>query len=219
MLDKIARQKDIECGELHLGYLYYDADFYIARIREAFRNKYPRINLYLHPYQPAQLEEALLEGKLDAAILYGVAQIPLRDLNTLAFLKIPYSLIYNKSHRLSRLKDLSIMDLDGEKLIIPEKPFILNHAGDIMNQMLKAGGASISETIPVFNYDEVPWILQETGAIYISPMVNPRTYGSSVEIRYLMPNTYQVDVSIVWRKDNQNPAITYLNSVIKSCYP
>lgn len=219
LLDQIASQEGIEKGELHLGYLYYDADFYVSRIRDVFRKKYPNITLVLHAYQPMQLEEELLSGKIDAAVLYGVSETVQRALNYFPFLKIPYSLIYHKSHRFADVRDISIADLDGEKLLCPCKPFAINHVGDKMEQMLREGGARIREKIPVYNYDEVPWLMEETGAIYISPMVNNRAYGSNTQARFLLPDIYCTDVSVVWLKERKNPAIKYLNAAIKTCYP
>ena len=219
MLDRLARQEKLERGEIHLGYLYYDAEYYVAKIRDVFRSKYPEISLILHPYQPAQLEEELLAEKIDMAILYGVAKAPVRDIDFFPFLKIPFFLFYHKSHRFATLMDISIADLNGEKLLIPDKPFVINHVREMMDQMLAQFGAVPEEEIPVNNYDEVPWILKESGAVFISPMVKDNVYGDEVKTRHLMPELYQTDVSAVWLKKHRNPAIKYLVSAIRSCYP
>ena len=218
MLDKLTRQEDIERGELHLGYLYYDADFYVSKICKAFRKKYPNISLILHAYQPAELEEELLSGKIDAAILYGIEGITQRNIKYLPFLKIPFTLFYSKYHRFTSLQDICIADLDGEKVIYPHKLYTLNHVNEMMEQMLREGGASISQKVFIHNFDEVPWIMEETGAVFISPMVNTKVYGSSTKSRFLLPDIYNTDVSAVWLKEHQNPAIRFLITTIKSCY-
>ena len=218
MLGRIAMQDGVDSGELRLGYLYYDMDYYVAKIRDVFRKKYPGIKLSLYGYQPAQLEEDLLAGKIDAALQYGVAESADSRIDYLSFLKIPYLLIYDKSHRFSALKDISISDLDGEKLICPEFPLEFNHVNYKMEQMLQKGGARISQKIPVNNYDEVPWILRETGGIYIAPMVNTCIYGTNCEFRLLLPDFYTTDVSAVWLKNQPNPAIKNLCTAIKICY-
>lgn len=219
LLEQISRNPEAESGELHLGILYYDRDFYVSKIRETFRRKYPNVKLVLHSHQPAQLESALLEHKLDAIIVYGAADSRVRGIETLPFLKIPYSLIYLKSHRFSQLKDIQISDLDGEKLLCPEAPLEINNTGDALFQMLERGGARIADRIPVQNYDDVAWLMEESGAIYISPMVNNRAYGENTEYRFLLPENYRTDVSVVWLKENKNPAINLLCSAVKMCYP
>lgn len=191
----------------------------MSKIREVFLQRYPNVKLTLLSYQPAQLEADLLNGKLDAAIIYGVNDCPRQDIQHLPFLKLPYSLIDNKNHRLAQIRDLQISDLDGEKLLAPEAEFPINHAGIRMKRMLENGGARISEFISIHNYAEVPWMLKETGAIYISPMANNHAYGSSTEYRFLQPDLYHTDVSLVWRTNQQNPALNLLCSAIKICYP
>ena len=219
MLEKIARLEEIESGELRLGYLYYDADYYVSRIRDMFRKSFPGIKLILLAYQPVQLEEELLAGKLDAALLYGVSGTSCREVDYMPFLKLPCSLFYHSSHRLSSLKDIAVSDLDGEKLLCPERPFKINHVRDMTEQMLRKGGARISEYIPVGNYDEVPWILEETGGIYISPMVNASPYGRNTEHRFLLPDVYTTDISVVWLRQKTDPSVRLLCKAIKICYP
>lgn len=219
MLDKLSRLDTTVKGELHLGVLYYDMEFYVAKIRETFHARYPNVKLVLHSFQPAQLESALLSGKIDAAIIYGVNDCYRRDIAHLPFLKIPYSLIYHKSHRFSQMKDIQISDLDGEKLLWPDGDFEINHVGTRLSKMLEQGGARISEKVIVSNYDEVSWLLKETGAIYISPMANTRAYGSNTEYRFLLPELYHADISLVWKTGQQNPAVNLLCSAIKICFP
>lgn len=219
MLDKLSRLDTSAKGELHLGVLYYDMEFYVAQIRETFHARYPNVKLILHSYQPSQLENALLSDKIDAAILYGVNDCRRRDLAHLPFLKIPYSLIYHKSHRFANLRDIQISDLDGEKMLYPDTEFEINHVRVGMQKMLEQGGVHISEKIPITNYDEVAWILKESGAIYLSPMANNRAYGSNTEYRQLLPERYSTDISLVWKLGQQNPAVNLLCSAIKICFP
>lgn len=219
LIGKLSRQAEIDGGELHLGFLYYDMDFYVARIRDIFHRKYPKVKLVLHSYQPMQLETDLLNGKIDVALIYGASGCCRKDIESLPFLKIPYSLIYCKDHRLESIKDIQISDLDGEKLLYPESTFEINHTADNLMRMLEEGGANISEKIMINNYDEVPWLMSETDGIYISPMVNNNAYGSNTEHRFLLPERYHCDVSAVWLSENKNTTVNLLCSAIKMCYP
>lgn len=219
MLDRVSRLDATEKGEIHLGVLYYDMEFYVARIRETFHARYPKVKLYLHSFQPAQLEAALLSGKIDAAIIYGCKDCHRRDIEQLPFLKLPYALIYHKGHRFSELRDIQISNLDGEKMLVPDVPFEINHVGVVLDRMLEQGGAHISEKIPISNYDEVSWLLKENGAVYVSPMANTHAYGPDTESRFLLPEMYSTDVSLVWKAGQQNPAVNLLCSAIKICFP
>lgn len=218
MLDRLSHLDAEAEGELHLGFLYYDMNFYVAKIREEFHKRFPKVKLYLHSYQPKELEDDLLNGKIDAAFIYGAEYSSRRDIDMLPFLKISYTLIYDKTHRFSNLKDLQISDLDGEKLLVPGVQYKINGTHGLMNRMLEKGGAHISEYIEISNFDEVPYLLHDTGAVYLSPMANVNAYGNSTEHRSLLPETYGCDVSMVWKNTNRNPAIPFLRSVVKICF-
>lgn len=218
LLENLSRQIELERGELHVGFLYYDTDFYVSTIRKTFHEKFPQVSLVLHSYQMKELESALLNGKIDAAIMYGVSGCPRQDIRHLPFLKIPYSLFYHKDHRLSGIKDIHISDLNNEKLLCTEMDSELNLAGCTVNRMLADGGVHISERIEIHNYDEVRWMLEETRGICIAPGVNIHAWGADTECRVLLPELYSCDVSAVWLVQNKNPAIELLCSAIKMCY-
>ncbi|MCD7744547.1 MAG: LysR family transcriptional regulator [Lachnospiraceae bacterium] len=218
LIERIARQVDAEGGELHVGYLYYDKDYYVARIRETFHRKYPKVRLVLHPYQPAELEKNLLSGKLDAAIIYGAGYCENADLQSQAFLKIPYSLFVSEHHPLAGLSEIDVSALNGEKLLCPEETLQITKSNIEMERMLEEYGVEIRSMIPVNNFDEVPWILEETGGVYIAPMVNLTVYGNKIVSRYIMPENYSCDVSVVWENENKNPGIQLLLSIIRICY-
>ena len=148
-----------------------------------------------------------------------LSELGFRDIEYIPFLKIPYSLIYCNNHRFASRKDIRISDLDGERLLCPEAPFELNHVGDMLEKMFAEGGAHTFKKIQIHNYDEVPWLMKENDAIYISPMVNNQAYGSDTKYRFLLPELYHTDVSAVWLSKNTNAAIHLLCSAIKVCYP
>lgn len=218
MLDKLSRLDTEAEGELHLGFLYYDMKYYVAKIREEFHKRFPKVKLYLHSYQPKEIEEDLLSGKIDAAFIYGAEYSPRRDIEHMPFLKIPYTLIYDKSHPFSDLKDLQISDLNGEKLLIPNVEYEINCVRGQIDRILEKGGAHISEYLEINNFDEVPFILHDSGGIYLSPMANVNAYGTDTEYRFLFPETYGCDVSVVWKKSNMNPRIALLCNVVKICF-
>ena len=216
-LDTLSRLETAERGELRLGFLYYDRDYYVARIREVMKERYPNVKLSLHSYQPARLERDLLDGKLDAAIIYGVKGCTRKDVKFLPFLQIPYWLIVDESHRLASKESVEIRDLDGEALLYPSEKLELCRCEKALMAAFEADSVHLSGVIPIDNFDEVSWLLADTGAVYISPMANPKAYAGDT-VCLPMPERLRSDVSLVWRADNKNPAVSLLCSAIKICY-
>lgn len=210
-------QADVGEGSLDVGVLYYDMDFYVAKIRKRFHEKHPSVQSNLHSYQPARLEKDLLDGKIDCAIIYDPLVDHHQAIEYMPFLKIPYYVIFNEKHHLNQMEKLSLDDLKGEKMLYPRDKykiaFFCGKTLDIMES------DTSRESILFSNFDEVPWLLQETGGIYVSPMVNPGAYGSSTRYRYFCPDQYSCEVGAAWLTENQNPAIRLFLSTIKMCYP
>ena len=216
-LDALSRLEAAQQGELHLGFLYYDRDYYVAKIREVMRKRYPNVKLNLHSYQPAQLERDLLDGKIDAAMIYGANGCERGDIRYMPFLRIPYWLIVDHSHALAGRDNIQIGDLDGQALLYPREQLEICHCEKPLMEAFQQNGVRIANVLPIDNFDEVSWLLGETGAVYISPMANPTAYAGDTTC-IPMPEMLQSDISLVWRADRNNPAVHMLCSAIKACY-
>ena len=219
MNEKLAVLKRQLDGELKIGALYYDMDSYVSKVRSLIRTRFPNIRLVLKSCQPMELETDLLEGKLDIALIYGVQHCTRKDISSLPLLKIPYLLIFDKGHRFARMKDPAISDLDQEAVLVPEQPFAINSVTVPLFRIMEDNHVHFSSFVPVGNYDEVPWILKETGAVYISPMANPAPYGNRAEYREIVCAEEGCDVSAVWLKTNDNPVLQTVLQALRPEFP
>ncbi len=205
-------------GELRLGILYYDINDYVAVIRDAFHRCFPEVKLTLLSYQPEQQEQALLNGEIDAALSY-VALPDNGAVSVFPFLKTSFLVLFNKEHRFAASEEsLKVCELNGEKLLDVPTSYQICDTKRQISQMLEENQVSFVERIPVMNFDEVPMLLKETGAVYIAPMINPKVYQNTVGWRLLEPDRYSGGISVVWRNGDKNPLIRVLISAIKIAY-
>lgn len=207
MVQKISLLDSETEGELKVGALYYDMDIYVSKVRSLIRKRFPKVKLILKSYQPYELENDLLEGKIDIALVYGAKDCAREDILSLELLKIPFILITDRSHRLAAKSGFRLSDLNGETLLMPDVPFEINHVSVQLNRIMNENGVVFGGSVPVNNYDEVPWILNDTGAVYISPMANPAPYGERTSYREIVPAAEGCDVSAVWLRNNDNPVL------------
>ncbi|MGI6230144.1 MAG: LysR family transcriptional regulator [Tractidigestivibacter sp.] len=219
LLAKLSEQDRETEGSMDLGVLYYDRDSYVYKICKRFHERSPKVHVTLHSKQPGELEQELFSGAVDAVIVYGAALCGRTDVEVMPFLKIPYCLIYSTSHPFATMDSISPKDLSEQTLLVPREPFALNMGDRVLRRICSENGINFKSTAPIDNYDEVPWILEETGGVYLSPMANPHAYGPSTAYRDFMPERYSCDVSLVWLKSNDNPTIPLLGKAIRSCYP
>lgn len=218
MVQKISLLDSDAEGELKIGTLYYDMDIYVSRVRSLIRKRFPKIKLILKSCQPYELENDLLEGKTDIAIVYGAKGCERDDISCLELLKIPYLLITDKNHRLAAKKEFRLSDLNGETILVPDEPFVINSVSAQLNEIMNDNNVSFKGTVPVNNYDEVPWILNDTGAVYISPMANPAPYGDRTAYREIVSASDGCDVSAVWLKNNDNPVLPSVLRYLQSSF-
>lgn len=219
LLSALSGLNESEQGELHLGVLYYDYTSYVEKIREVFRTQYPGIALHLHSYQPEQIEADLLNRKIDAAFLYSLEEGKQDEIRFSPFLRVPYSIMFDKSHRLNDIPDIRFNDLNGEKILWPTSELPLEKTADFVKRIFAENHVRMSEYIPFSNFDDVPFLLKDTGAVYLSPMANQKAYHDSVECRHIEPEKYYVNISTAWRSDNPNPAIRSLLNAVRITYP
>ena len=128
-------------------------------------------------------------------------------------------LIFDKTHRFSEKEVITAEDLNGAVLLMPEKPFAINSVSEQLENVFSKDRIRLGGTLPISNYDETPLIMRESGALYLSPMANPKAYGNEVEYRFFMPDELSCDVSAVWLKRNDNPLITAFCNVLRTCFP
>ena len=217
-LNEIGRLADLTSGELRVGILYYDVNDYVSVIRRTFRQYFPDVKLDLHSYQPEQQEQALINGEIDAALIYDADASPGSGFRYFPFLKTYYRVICSPNHALAKKDEVLVEDLCGTDILCPSTPLRICQSLNRVNQIFQENDMSPGRMILTSNFDEAPFILEETGAVFISPMVNAEIYPGTVN-RLLEPDRYSSKISAVWKSDCDNTLINTLISVLKIAYP
>lgn len=217
-LFRIGASAEKVTGELRLGILYYDMNTYVAQIRNAFRRNYPDASLRLISCQPEQAESALLHDEADVILIYNPCSVPGKDLRILPFLKCPYYVYFDKNSDLAGKEKLCIKDLEDRPLLAPPDPLTLNNTSHVVSGMYKDRNICPGPEIPVTNFDEVPVLIEENDAVFISPMANPFIYQGSSSYAVLEEENYSAAISAVWKANNPSPLISPLIHTIKMLY-
>ncbi len=113
-----SQQGDTMAGPLHIGLIPTIAPYLLPHIIPELHAKFPKLEMYLHEEQTAQLLAQLENGKLDCAILAKVKE-------TEAFIELPLYdedmlLAVYKEHRLSDHNLVAMKELSGERLLMLE---------------------------------------------------------------------------------------------------
>lgn len=102
-------------GELRLGFMMHAAQRIIPRLVRLYSAARPEVRLTLDERTPGDIDELLIEGKLDAAVTFGGKHAP--HLRSVRLATDRLRLIVPVTHALSERDDIVAANLDGENLI------------------------------------------------------------------------------------------------------
>jgi DNA-binding transcriptional LysR family regulator len=102
-------------GELRLGFMMHAAHSIIPALVRRYSDARPDVRLLLEERIPTEIDEMLMEGKLDAAVTFGTFHAPHLQIVPLARDRL--RLIAHADHPIAGLDIIEPKALDGEKLI------------------------------------------------------------------------------------------------------
>jgi DNA-binding transcriptional LysR family regulator len=104
-----------EQGELRVGFLSTVANYFMAPVVRAFRERHPGVTLHTEDLTIAALVAGLRDGTLDA----GLSRPPLiDDLATEVVLREPVAAVLPEGHRLAGRAELTLADLADEPWVL-----------------------------------------------------------------------------------------------------
>ncbi|ANB58905.1 bacterial regulatory helix-turn-helix, lysR family protein [Anoxybacillus sp. B7M1] len=107
-------------GSLSIGTIESIAGFYLPPYLQAFKNKYPRVNLLLQQGVCQYLVKGIKEGKYDLAIILDQKQED-PDLHFMIIKEEPLVLVAKPDHPFVQRDPIYMRDLENEKLIVTEQ--------------------------------------------------------------------------------------------------
>ncbi|AYD03390.1 LysR substrate-binding domain-containing protein [Neorhizobium sp. NCHU2750] len=102
-------------GELKLGFTMYAAQVIVPKLVRLFSDAVPDVRLTLEERLPIDIDELLVEGRLDAAVTLGNPTAP--HLQTQLLARDRLRLIVHAGHPLAAAEDVGPQALAGERLI------------------------------------------------------------------------------------------------------
>ncbi len=185
----------------------------LTPILVSFLAAYPTINLELSEKDDAQLEEAVVSGELDCAVMtaWGSPRASALHLLTEEIL-----LVLPEDHRLAVLPAVPMQMLAGESILLPRATM---NAGNVAADALRRAGFEPKFSYRA-NYPELIKALVRRG-LGVAPMprmlVPPATLEGLVVVPF-EPRLYR-DLNIVYPRDRPLPAgaralITHIRGVV-----
>lgn len=152
-------------GTLKLGLLYYAIDEHFSSFLDYLSDKYPRLELCLSSYQPQQLYEDILSGKVDAGTLFCYEKDLDPDLRFCRATDQRFIAMMGSNHALASAETVTLQELSFSRLIeLKGDEFSRN----LTRKMLARNNIRFSGSIFTENIDTVPMTIRKAGGVHIT---------------------------------------------------
>lgn len=105
-----------ERGALSVGFMMHAANTVVPILARRFMEAYPEVELELREVVPADLADAILNGRFDAAVMFDPGFT--RGLESMTIYREPLCLAAHPDHELSKLASVAASDLEGQPFIV-----------------------------------------------------------------------------------------------------
>ena len=202
-------------GKIRLGLLYYSIEDDFSDFIPEFNHKYPEIKLEVVGYQPHQLYEDLLNGKLDVGQVFssgmdkdGLLQYQkIKDQEVIAMLR--------KDHPLAKKKTISFNDLKDEKLIVLTEDTFSREQTD---SMLKKSRVRFENIIEAETIESVPHIIRKNGGVHITGGSVRKQGGKDIIYIPISDKQARTTIYLACLKSNTDPLAQLLMEEAKSFF-
>ncbi len=168
----------------------------------------PNVDVMITSQYSPQLANALLKGKLDAALLRREHGMP--DLAFHLLVKEPLVVVLPSDHRLAALKAISSQDLVGETFVSVSDTAPVLRA--VIDDYLKQSGINIK---PAHEADHLAMgmsLVASTRGVGLLPAYARNFLPRSVTSRPLQGDAPTIDLVLGYKKSNESPILKLLLS-------
>lgn len=191
-------------GKLKLGLLYYSIGFLFSDFLPNFQNQFELIQLDYKNYQPHEMYEELLSGKID--IGYGMvgSYIQSDNIRYHKFSKQGLIAIMKKDHPLAQREFVTLSDLQSSSIImLTEDTISRSCTQDLFDKLY----FKPKEIIDVPHLESVPYIIKKNGGVHITGEHCKNQASDGLRYLRIADNGAIIDMAFMYCITNANPLI------------
>jgi LysR family hca operon transcriptional activator len=173
---------------------------------QILRDELPSVDVLISSQYSPQLANALLEGKIDAAILRREKGGP--ELTFRLLVKEPLVAILPADHRLAARKDIAAQDLEGETFVGVSNTAPVLRA--LVDAYLKKSGVSVRRDYEVDHLAMAMSLIASTRGIALLPAYAKNFMPASVASRPIQGDAPTIDLVLGYKKSNNSAVLKML---------
>lgn len=217
ILDGIQAAHAAQCGitgTLSVGFLEWGTVVFINRIEEFITNN-PHISLEIYRQQFATLRNDVSTGRMDIifTMSYDCDQFPDSQYHKVKLQSVPMMAYMHIHHPLAQKEELDIEDLRTEPIFMVDQKASSGYAESVLNLFRQKNIRPIIAQYANDGGSHIGGILVKKGILLASKCFLHDSWDKDIA-RVPIKGT-ELFVTAVWRKDNDNPALSrFVESVV-----
>jgi DNA-binding transcriptional LysR family regulator len=205
-----------EVGRLVVGFNSSATQSVLPNILACFRERYPNVELVLREIDSFNQIQSLFNHQIDCGFLH-TQNLDSRNLSCLSVFSEPVVVALPIDHRLAQNFLIPLQELAEEFFILPPEHMRQGFYGQVITLCQQAGF-----TPKVVQ--EVVWLQTVLGlvaggvGVAIVPASMQNLERKGVVYRNLQNATLEIEMTLVWRRDDTSPVLqSFLKVVISNC--
>ena len=191
-----------------MGFLTGHELTWMPEALQMLRDELPNIDVMISSQYSPQLANALLQGKVDAAVLRREQGVP--ELAFRLLVKEPLVVVLPSDHRLAALNALSPQDLVGETFVtVSDTAPVLRV---VIDDYLKGSGVNITPDHEADHLAMGMSLIASTRGVGLLPAYAQNFLPSSVTSRPLQGDPPTIDLVLGYKTSNESPILNLLLS-------
>ena len=194
----------------------------VPNVFEEFKKEHPNITFVARFYPPEKLPELILAGEVDVGTLHSfdlAGEYGADKFGRLRMYKENYSIVVPPHHPLAKRKSVKLSEIKDENVLelpqLSQPPAISELINRTYERRRKKG-----DTYPIpVDFDDL--MLQVKMGLGITTLVSAIAHGSprGCPVVDIEDAETEVDVLLIWKRDNQNPSLPLFINLIRDLLP
>jgi LysR family transcriptional regulator, hca operon transcriptional activator len=191
-----------------MGFLTGHELTWMPEALQVLRDELPNVDVVISSNYSPRLADALMKGKVDAALLRREHEAP--DLAFRLLVKEPLMVVLPSDHRLAALKAISPSDLAGETFVTVSNTAPVLRA--VIDNYLKRSGINITPDHEADHLAMGMSLIASTRGVGLLPAYAQNFLPWSVTSRPLKGDAPTIDLVLGYNRTNQSPILKLLLS-------
>lgn len=186
---------------------------FLPRTIRSFKQKFPLVDVDLVEMVPREQLEALLDHQIDLAL---VAAVEVESSNGFAFealMKAELRLALAPEHHLAKLRRIPLTRLEEERFIVFKRS-AAPATHELLLRLCRSAGFEPNVVRQSHHAQSILDLVAAGVGVSIVPEHFQR-YQADLVLRRLVPNPPALSLCMVWRQNDQSPALHALRAMIR----